>query len=680
MGLVSGIGPVAITDHRLLTRMPPHCTFAEAATIPVVYLTAYYGLVDLAKIQPGEALLLHAATGGVGMATIQLARHWGVEVFATASLRKWDTLRALGFDDAHIASSRTLEFADAFLTATGGRGVDVVLNSLAKEYVEESLRLLPRGGRFLEMGKTDIRDPQDIAAGHPGVTYQAYDLMDGGPDRVKQMLDELSALFEDGTLRPLPVTAWDVRRAPEAFRYLSQARHTGKVVLTVPSTLDPDGTVLITGGTGVLGGLVARRLVAEHGARHLLLAGRRGPAAEGAEALRDELTAAGARVTIAACDIADRAALATLLAGVPAAHPLTAVVHAAGVLDDATVDALTPEQVDRVLRPKVDAAWHLHELTDQLPLDAFILFSSAAGTLGGPGQGNYAAANAALDALAVHRRGRGLPALALAWGLWAEASGMTGHLGRADLARLGRTGMLALSTAEGLDLFAAALPSALPVLAPVRVDARALRAQVEAGVAPPILRGLVRGAARRSATGVTVDASALARRLAAVSRDEGRAILLELVRTQVATVLGHSSGAEVDAGRAFKDFGFDSLTAVELRNRLNAAVGLRLPVTMVFDYPTPAALAGFLHGAVAPADEDAAATAALAEIGRLEARIMALQPGGEAERRIEERLRGLLWKWSDRLTPAAVEPAAEEDLSVASDDELFAVLDGELGG
>ncbi|WFE35242.1 type I polyketide synthase [Micromonospora sp. WMMD975] len=679
MGLVSGIGPIAVTDHRLLTRMPPNCTFAEAATIPVVYLTAFYGLVDLAKIQPGETLLLHAATGGVGMATIQLARHWGVEVYGTASPGKWDTLRALGLDDAHIASSRNLEFADAFLAATGGQGVDVVLNSLAKEYVEESLRLLPRGGRFLEMGKTDIRDPQRVADDHPGVTYQAYDLMDGGADRVKEMLDELSVLFDDGTLRPLPVTAWDVRRAPEAFRYLSQARHTGKVVLTVPSALDPDGTVLVTGGTGVLGGLVARRLVDEHGARHLLLTSRRGPAAEGAEALRDELTAAGARVTIAACDLADRESLAALLAGIPAAHPLTAVVHAAGVLDDATVDALTPEQLDRVLRPKVDAAWHLHELTAGLPLDAFVMFSSAAGTLGGPGQGNYAAANAALDALAVHRRGRGRPALALAWGLWAEASGMTGHLGRADLARLGRTGMLALSTTDGLDLFTAAWSSALPVLAPVRVDARALRAQVEAGVAPPILRGLVRGTSRRSAAGVTVDASALARQLASASRDEGRAILLDLVRTQVATVLGHASVAEVDAGRAFKDFGFDSLTAVELRNRLNAAVGLRLPVTMVFDYPTPEALAAFLHGAVAPADEDAAATAVLAEIGRLEARITALEPGEAAERRIEERLRGLLWKWTDRHAPTAAEPDPAEDLSVASDDELFAMLDGELG-
>nr|WP_232534329.1 beta-ketoacyl reductase [Plantactinospora sp. KBS50] len=240
--------------------------------------------------------------------------------------------------------------------------------------------------------------------------------------------------------------------------------------------------------------------------------------------------------------------------------------------------------------------------------------------------------------------------------------------------------MLALSTAEGLDLFSAALPSALPVLAPVRVDARALRTQVEAGVAPPILRGLVRGTARRSAAGVTVDASALARRLAAVSRDEGRAILLDLVRTQVATVLGHASAAEVDAGRAFKDFGFDSLTAVELRNRLNAAIGQRLPVTIVFDYPTPEALATFLHGAVAPADEDAAATALLADIGRLEARLMALEPGEGAGRRVEERLRGLLWKWNDRHAPVTAEPAEPEDLSVASDDELFAMLDGELGG
>ena len=248
--------------------------FAEAASVPVVFLTAYYALSDLAGLRPGRRLLVHAAAGGVGMAAVQLARHWGAEVFGTAGPGKWSVLRTQGFDEAHLANSRTLEFAERFRTATGGEGVDVVLNSLAREFVDASLRLLRPGGHFLEMGKTDIREADEVARRHPDVAYRAFDLQDAGPDRIQEMLGELVALFEQGVLRPLPITTWDVRRAPEAFRYLSQARNVGKIVLTVPAPLDPDGTVLITGGTGTLGGLVARRLVHEHGVRHLLLTSR----------------------------------------------------------------------------------------------------------------------------------------------------------------------------------------------------------------------------------------------------------------------------------------------------------------------------------------------------------------------------------------------------------------------
>ena len=289
MGMLAGAGPLMVTDHRLVVGMPAGWSFDQAAGVSVVFVTAYYGLVDLGGVQAGESLLVHAATGGVGMAAVQLARHWGVEVFATASPGKWDTLRGMGFDDDDIANSRTLEFEQAISAGTAGAGVDVVLDSLAGEFVDASLRLLPRGGRFLEMGKTDIRDADTVAQQYPAVRYRAFDLFEAGPQRIGQMLAELVELFEAGVLQPLPVTTWDVRQALDVFRYLSQARHTGKIVLRMPAVLDPAGTVLITGGTGMAGGALARHVVSAHGVRQLVLVSRRGMQADGAAELVGEL-------------------------------------------------------------------------------------------------------------------------------------------------------------------------------------------------------------------------------------------------------------------------------------------------------------------------------------------------------------------------------------------------------
>jgi polyketide synthase 12 len=593
MGLLFGaFGTVVVADHRMIAPMPEGWSFIRAASLSGAFLTAYYGLVDLAGLKRGERLLVHAAAGGVGMAAVQLARHLGAEVWGTASPGKWDALRGLGLEQDHIASSRDLDFKERFLQAGGG--VDVVLNSLAREYVDASCELLVDGGRFIEMGKTDIRDPEQVATTYPGVSYRAFDLLEAGPERIRQMLLEIVELFERGVLEPLPVRAWDVRHAPEAFRFMSQARHVGKIVLTLPTTsIEPHGTALITGGTGELGALVARHLVVEHGMRSLVIAGRRGLAAPGAQALEAELTALGAEVTIAACDVSEREQLAALIEAIPPERPLSVVVHSAGVLDDGVITALTAERIDRVLAPKVDAAWHLHQLTKDLDLQAFILFSSASGIFGRPGQANYAAANVFLDALAAHRRARNLPAVSMAWGGWAQASEMTGRLTKTDVMRVQRAGIEAFSSEEGLELFDAAYGAGEALVAPVGLDLAAMRAQAKLGVLPALLRDLVRLPSRqRGRTG----SGLLRGRLADVPSEERRRAALDFVCAEVATVLGHSSSEAIDVDRAFKELGFDSLLAVELRNRLSTASGLRLPSTLVFDYPTPLAIADYVLG------------------------------------------------------------------------------------
>ncbi|MFE3497962.1 SDR family NAD(P)-dependent oxidoreductase, partial [Streptomyces sp. NPDC059175] len=400
--------------------------------------------------------------------------------------------------------------------------------------------------------------------------------------------------------------------APRLTRLAQASRTAAPTPPTAGTRFDAFRTVLVTGATGTVGAAIARHLVTGHGVRHLLLVGRRGGAAPGAVRLVAELTELGAQVTLAACDAADHTALAGLLATLPEEHPLGAVVHAAGVLDDGVISSLTPERVATVLRPKVDAAVNLDRLTRDLDLSAFVLFSSAAATFGGPGQGNYAAGNAFLEALAHRRRAEGRPALALGWGMWAERSEMSARLDETDRRRMDRGGVGALSTESALALFDRCLAQDRVVPVPVPLDVAAVR-RSGPGVAP-LLRALAGRSAKRTAAPAAArgsdPVSPAAHALAALAPQERHAHVLDVVRTEIATVLGHASAGRVDADRAFGDLGLDSLTSLELRNALGRRTGLRLPATLVFDHPTPSAVATYLLDELLGGGQESAASGA----------------------------------------------------------------------
>jgi acyl transferase domain-containing protein len=476
----------------------------------------------------------------------------------------------------------------------------------------------------------------------------------------------------------------------------AEARPAGSLAPLAPE----HGTVLVTGGTGELGGLVARHLAAVHGVRDLLLVSRRGADAPGADTLAADLERAGARAVFAACDVSDREALTAVLVGIAADRPLTGVVHTAGVVDDGVITALTPERLDTVLGPKADAAHHLHELTRDADLSHFVLFSSAVGTLGGPGQANYAAANAYLDALARGRRAQGLPATSLAWGLWATGGGMGGRLADVDLRRLARAGVLPLDAEQGLALFDRAWAGEEAVLVPLRTDPAVLRDRAVAGTLPPALRDLVphtvTGPDRvrpgqdpqardrwENPGGAHSDDGGHPARLAALPDAERARTLLDLVRARAAAVLDYPSPDSLDPRRSFREAGFDSLTAVELRNSLAAATGLPLPAALVFDHPSPVALAEQLDrrltdhaGAKAPVRRPALP----ALLDQLEAALAELTPTDPERPLAVARLRTLTAVGALDGAPDA-EGAADVDtrLATASDDELLDFIRTELG-
>ncbi len=441
--------------------------------------------------------------------------------------------------------------------------------------------------------------------------------------------------------------------------------------------LDADGTVLITGGTGTLGALVAEHLVRTWGVGHLLLVSRSGPEAAGADELADRLAELGAEVRIAAVDVTDPDAVAALVAGVDPAHPLTGVVHAAGVLDDAVLTTQTPERLARVWRPKATAAAHLHAATAELPLSLFVMFSSTAGTLGASGQSNYAAANAYCDALAARRRALGLPGLSVAWGLWADASGMTGHLEEADRARMAQSGIGAMSSERALGLLGAAVRHGHHHLIAIDLDVRALAGQ-PALTLPAPLRALTGGGTARRTAATARPHTDWAGHLAALPLEEQRRTLLSLVLTHAAAALGHSDPGRIQTERGFLELGFDSLTAIELRNRLTAVTGLRLATTLIFDHPNPAALAAHLHTELAPEDMDPLAPM-LGEIDRMESALLSVARDETARETLLGRLQSTLSKLGAPHGGGTEEGPAAGRIQDATADEIFQFIDQDLG-
>ncbi|MBF2084367.1 type I polyketide synthase [Thermoleptolyngbya sp. C42_A2020_037] len=593
---IGSLGQHVTVNAKWVAPKPRSLTFAEAATIPTAFLTAVHGLCQLAKLQKGERILIHAAAGGVGLAAVQLALRLGAEVYATASAPKQDFLKSLGVQQ--VFDSRTLAFADQIAKLTNGKGVDVVLNSLNEDYIPRSLELLSPRGRFVEIGKLGIWTAEQVRALRPDVDYFSFDLLEvsqAQPDYIAALLSELTDQFQREALQPLKHTVFEIAEAPTAFRYMAQAKHIGKVVMALPPVLPqqpvvrPDGTYLITGGLGALGQLTAQWLV-EQGAKSLLLVGRKAPSAI-AQAWISDLEAQGVTVTPVQADVAEPGAIAPLLEHCPL--PLRGVVHAAGVLDDGVLQNQTWERFQAVLAPKVQGAWNLHELTRSHDLDFFVCFSSAASLLGSAGQTNYAAANAVLDSLMHHRRRLGLPGLSVNWGAWAV--GMSTQLMERERQRLEAQGMTLISPAQGMPLLSELLRQNLVQVGVLPIEWARFRA-VHAGqelspffervlpaapVAVPAASPLLQSLQQGGDSGTDCVANRLEQ-------------LQQFIQQQLAKVLGFSTPELIDVHDQFSDLGMDSLMAVEFTNRLQAGLGFPISQALLLDHSSVAALAEHL--------------------------------------------------------------------------------------
>lgn len=594
----------AVTTAGAVVRKPAGWSFEAAATVPTTFFTVYYALHHLANLREGERILIHGAAGGVGIAAIQLAKLTGAEIFATAgSPEKRDVVRMLGAD--HVLDSRSLAFADEILALTGGEGVDVVLNSLAGEAINRNLRVLRPFGRFLELGKRDFYENTRIGLRpfRNNIAYFGIDadqLMHERPDLTRRLFSELMGLFNEGMLKPLPFRAFPAGEVVDAFRYMQQSRQIGKVVISfrngMPAALAPDvqgdslrlradASYVVTGGLGGFG-LRTAQWLAERGARHLVLIGRRGLATPEAQAAVDALQAAGVTVRVEACDVTRRKALAAVLQDIDASMPpLRGVVHAAMVLADGLLRNLDDEAFHKVLAPKVLGARHLHDLTRDRSLDFFVMYSSATTLFGNPGQGNYVAANLYLEALAEVRRAQGLPAVCLSWGAIDDVGYLARHQDVKE-ALQGRMGGAALRADEALQVLEQALLRDCSGLGVMDLDWPALRRFLPTAGAPRFIE------LARRAEEIGGDAEGLAeiRRLVEeLAPEELQEMFIDLLRREVAEIL-RISPERLDPHRSMYDQGMDSLMGMELVAAVETRFGVNLPIMALSEGPTIARL------------------------------------------------------------------------------------------
>ncbi|MBI2838245.1 MAG: type I polyketide synthase [Acidobacteria bacterium] len=580
---------------------PARLTFEEAATIPIAFMTAHYALHHLGRLVRDERVLIHAASGGVGLAAVQAAQRAGAEIFATAgSLEKREFLQKLGI--RHVMDSRSLAFADEVMARTDGQGVDVVLNCLTGDAMQKSVSILGTYGRFLEIGKRDIYEnsPLGLWPFNKGLSYFAIDVVNMfhvRPARCASLLREVVRLVDEGTLRPLPLQTFPISESSTAFRTMAQAKHIGKIVLsmdtenvlTAPAveptaTFRSDATYLITGGLGGLGLHVARWMV-DQGVRSLALVGRSAPS-DAANEIVNDLEHAGAHVRVFRADVSRADHVANLLSEIDQAMPpLRGIIHAAGILDDGILLQMTAERFQAVMAPKVDGAWNLHSLTRDKFLDFFVLFSSAAALIGSPGQGNYAAANAFLDALAHHRHAVGRPALSINWGPWSGV-GLAARPGRAG--RLALRGIASITPAQGVETLARLLRQRVAQIGVMPLNVRHCFQSYPGLAEAPLFSELAREHDRAH---LSAKQESPTRRALLSAEPAQRLPLLEShLREQAAQVLGLSP-SRIDPQRPLGSLGFDSLMTLELRNRLEASLGLKLSATLVWNHPTVSALA-----------------------------------------------------------------------------------------
>lgn len=643
----------AVTPVETVIKLPENVSLDEAAALPTAYLTAYYGLVRLAHMKQGEKILIHAAAGGVGQAAVLLSHHLGLEVYATASPGKWAHLRAQGVK--HIYNSRTLDFSEAVLADTDGQGVDLVLNSLNGDFIPKSIDCLAKGGRFVDIGKIGLwtnEQFQEYRADAEYITFDWADVMFTDLGIRESMLSEILPMIAEENMGMVPTTVFPIQDIGTAYRYLASAKNIGRLVLRLPQhdlegvpqnnvPIKADATYIITGGLGALG-LRTAEWLAQEGAKHLVLTSRSGNVSEKAAPRLEEIGNAGTQVSVRALDITDEAQVKALFAEFAAGEtPIKGIVHAAGALEDGTLQNMEWDRFERVLSPKVNGTWNIHLATLEYPVEFFICYSSTSVILCSPGQSNYVAANAFMDGLMQYRRSMGLHGVAIGWGAW-SGDGMASQLSEQDHIRYAAVGIGMLPEDSGMDTLRKVVSDGRAAISVVPIDAN----QMARAPLPPAMRSYFSELGLKG--GLAMDmppAAALKPLVDEAPKGKEVEVICEFLRNELARVLGLGSGDEIgDQDRLF-DLGLDSLMAVELRNRLQFSVGERLPATILFDYPTIVALAEYIASVICPdavktQEVDAAETAKEEELKAVEDEISELSDE-EAEAELLKELNSL---------------------------------------